>query len=54
MKTKHASNNINLENYTPRILALCLLATLLLALTGCKKESASNINSDPFGGMALS
>ena len=54
MKTKHASNNINLENYAPRILALCLLATLLLlTLTGCKKESSSNINSDPSGVYTL-
>ena len=53
MKTKPLSNNVNLENYTPRVLALCLLATLLLlALTGCKKESSntsSNVRPDLSG-----
>jgi len=57
MKTKHISNNVNLENYTPRVLALCLLATLLLlALTGCKKESSntsSNVRPDLSGVYSL-
>ena len=54
MKRKHISNHVNLQNYTPRILALCLLAiVLLMALTGCKNGSSSTINPDIFGVYTL-
>ena len=40
MKTNQSSHNSNLNNSTPRIIALSLLAVLLLlAITGCKNES---------------
>ena len=40
MKTKTLSQTANIETYTPRILALGLLAVLtLLAVTGCQQET---------------
>src|SRR5271157_4938267 len=53
MKTKVTCHNNKFENYTPRIVALCLLAILLvIALMGCKKESSntsSNVHPDLSG-----
>lgn len=51
MKTKLTFHNNKFEDYTPRIVALCLLTILLvIALTGCKKES-SNTPSNVHPGL---
>jgi len=44
MKTKHITTCFKLNEFTPRFVALGLLAAvlLLLALTGCKQPSAAN------------
>ena len=50
MKTKTTSQTTNIESYTPRILALGLLAALtLLAVTGCQKETPSAAAMEPTG-----
>jgi hypothetical protein len=52
MKTKLPFTNSNPETYTPRILALSLLAVLmLLALTGCNATTTTIIN--PAGDYTL-
>jgi hypothetical protein len=54
MKTKTLSDNVHLETYTPRIIALSLLlVVLLLALTGCKQETRSAADLDPAGEYTL-
>lgn len=48
MKTKTGSNNTELKTYTPRVIALGLLAVLLLlALTGCRNEKAGSAQLNP-------
>lgn len=44
MKTKSPSTIISPETFTPRFVALSLLAVLLLALTGCKHQTTAAIN----------
>ncbi len=55
MKTKLNPSNIELQSYTPRIVALGLLAAvLLLALAGCKGNATANsAKLDPAGVYAL-
>ena len=54
MKAKHISNDVDFKNYTPRIVALCLLAiALLLIFTGCKNDSSSTINPNISGVYTL-
>lgn len=50
MNTKSLFATTNLETYTPRILALSLLAVLLLlALTGCKNAASTTAGINPRG-----
>ena len=50
MKTKTLSQTANIETYTPRILALGLLAVLtLLAVTGCQQETPPAAAREPSG-----
>jgi len=54
MKTKPVSANTNLQTYTPRVFALCLLAILwLLTLTGCKNATTPAAGLNPAGVYAL-
>jgi len=50
MNTKTQSPTTNIETYTPRILALGLLAVLtLVAVTGCKNENPPAAAMEPTG-----
>lgn len=50
MKTTPPSNHVALKTYTPRIVALGLLAVLmLLAMTGCKNATSTMADIDPVG-----
>jgi hypothetical protein len=54
MKTKPLCANVNFHTYTPRIVALSLLAVLLLlALTGCKNATTTTTGSSPAGVYSL-
>jgi hypothetical protein len=54
MKAHLSTTTRNVENYTPRIIAIGLLATCLLwLLTGCKHETAAIPGPDPAGRYAL-
>ena len=54
MKTKPNSSNVKPRPVTPRFLGLCLLsACLMLAGTGCKKETGGNTSLDPTGVYTL-
>jgi len=54
MKTTSPSNNVSLETYIPRIVALGLLAILmLLAMTGCKNETRTAADINPAGVYTL-
>ena len=54
MKTQIQSTNLNLETYTPRIIALSLLAILLLlAMTGCKAAARDTASVSPAGTYTL-
>lgn len=52
MKANHPSHGLNLENYTARMVAICLLAILLLlALTGCRNGTAATTASSDVTGV---
>ena len=55
MKTNPQPASVELQTYTPRIVALCLLAILLLLiLTGCKGNAAAgSAKLDPAGVYSL-